>query len=264
LLSAHLEIGEIDVDQNWKWVGLHKPFVDPIVIAKAFSDHQGKPAIVQVRGVEPTGFEISLRSWDHAGQAPGREMVGFLVIERGRFSLADGTTLESGTVDINPAYPVHSLAFSPPFPAAPVVMTTVTNTMHSGVVIGQPSQVSSKGFQLRMQQQVQPQPVETLQTIAYIAWQPSTGTLDGLAFEVSRTQAVTRGQLSTLPFTDIFATTPVFLADLQSSGGGSPLNVRWEHKDLAGVDVKIDVAESLIGDEVQPQDGDVVGYILIR
>jgi hypothetical protein len=92
---------------------------------------------------------------------------------------------------------------------------------------------------------------------------PSTGTFDGLAFEVNKTRSVTRGQFSTISFKEIFANAPVFLADIQS-GGGSPINVRRDQKDLIGVDVKIDDAPDLNADGAKPQNTDVVGYILIR
>ena len=37
--------------------------------------------------------------------------------------IADGAALESGSVDTDPAYPVHSIAFGQPFRGIPVVVT---------------------------------------------------------------------------------------------------------------------------------------------
>jgi hypothetical protein len=56
----------------------------------------------------------------------------------------------------------------------------------------------------------------------------------------------------------------VFLANIQSSKGGSPINVRGEHKDLGGADLRIDDAPDLNAEGATSQNIDVVGYIVIR
>jgi PKD repeat protein len=264
LVPEHLEIGEVEIDQAWKRVELRQQFVDPVVVAKALSYREAHPAVVRIRQVTPTGFEISLQPWDdgHSSHAP--EAVGYLVIERGRFRLADGTAIESGTVDTDPAYPRHSIAFSRSFRVAPVVMTAVSSVQDADAVTGRPTRVSKKGFQFHTQRQgLAPSP-DAAQTLSFVAWEPSAGSLDGLVFEVNKTGRVRRDQFSTIAFQETFPVSPVFLADLQASGAGSPLNLRWGRKDLAGVDVKIDAAQDLERGGAEPQDAAVVGYILIR
>ena len=51
---------------------------------------------------------------------------------------------------------------------------------------------------------------------------------------------------------------------MQSSYGGSPINVRREHKDLGRVDLKLDDAPDLNAEGATSQNTDVVGYIVIR
>jgi hypothetical protein len=123
--------------------------MDPILVAKALSYRQAESAVVRVRQVHRTGFEISLQRWDDGRQRFAREIVGYLVIERGRCRLADGTCLESGTVDTDSAYPVHSIAFSQSFHSVPVVMTAVTGASDSNAVLGRPTQVSTKEHRCR-------------------------------------------------------------------------------------------------------------------
>jgi hypothetical protein len=264
LTSAHLDIGELDVDQSWKRVKLRQPFVDPVVIAKSLSSREAEPAVVRVRHVEQTGFEISLQSWDESSQPLAAETVGYLVIERGRFRLGDGTFVESGTVDTDPAYPVHSIAFSQPFRAAPVVMTTLITVEDAMAVTSRPARVSRDGMQLQLLSQGLSSQGDALQPVSYIAWASSTGTLDGLVFEVDTVQAVSRQQFQTIPYHQSFANPPVFVADIQSSRGGSPINVRWDEKDLEGIEIMIDDAPDLDVEGSETQDTDVVGYILIQ
>ena len=56
----------------------------------------------------------------------------------------------------------------------------------------------------------------------------------------------------------------VLSADIQSSQGGSPNNVRREHQDLGSVVWKIDDAPDLNAAGATSQDTDIVGYIVIR
>jgi hypothetical protein len=264
LTSDHVEVGEVVVDHQWKRVNLRKPFTDPVVVAKALSYHDAALAVVKIRQTDATGFELRLQPWGKSNLSHASETVGYLVIERGRFRLADGTSLESGTVDTDPVYPMYSIAFSQPFRGVPVVMTGLTNTQESMAVTGRPTLISEKGFQFQLQPKGISASLGALQTISYVAWEPSMGTFDGLTFEVNKTPSVTRGQFSTLIFEEIFADAPVFLADIQSSQGGSPINVRREHKDTGSVDLKIDDAPDLNAEGATSQDTDVVGYIVIR
>jgi hypothetical protein len=153
LTLDRIEVGEVVVDHQWKHVDLRKLFTDPIVVAKALSDRDSAPTVVKVRQTDATGFELRLQPWDESSRLPAPAMVSYLVVERGHFRLADGTSLESGTVDIDPAYPAQSIAFSQPFLGAPVVMTALTNAQEPMAVTGRPTQISERGFQFQLQPQ---------------------------------------------------------------------------------------------------------------
>jgi PKD repeat protein len=264
LAAGHLEVGEVTIDQTWKRVELQKPFEDPIVVAKALSYREAHPAVVRVRQVDQTGFDISLQPWDTGASPHAPEAVGYLVMERGRFRLLDGSSVESGTIETDPTYPKHSITFSEPFSHTPVVMATVTNGQGPAGVVGQPGRVNKKGFQFQLRPQEASAISGAPQAVSYIAWEPSTGTLDGLAYEVSRTGRVKRSQFSTITFKEPFLAAPIFLADFQATAGGNPLNLRWNRKGLEEVDVKIDEGGALDASGTPPQDVSVVGYILIR
>jgi hypothetical protein len=262
LTSDHLEVGEATVDHQWKRVDLSKPFMDPVVVAKAMSALDAAPAVVGIRQVDAAGFELRLWPWADSSQSRGPETVGYLVIERGRFRRADGTSVESGIIDTNVAHPEYSLAFSQPFQNVPVVITALMNITDQTAVTGWPARISEQGFQYQLQE-TSPR-LDGVQSVGYVAWERSTGTLGGLTFEVDGAEGVTPGQFSPLTFKEEFAGPPVFLADIQSSAGGSPINVRWEHKHLGGVDVTIDDESDLDATGANPEDRQDVGYILIR
>jgi hypothetical protein len=128
-------------------------FTDSVVVAKALSYRDAALAVVKVRQTHATGFELHLQLGDESSCSHTSETGGYLVIERGRFRIADGTSLESGTVDTDPAYPEYSIAFSQAFRGVQVVMTGLTNTQEPMAVTGRPTLISEKGLQFQLRPQ---------------------------------------------------------------------------------------------------------------
>jgi PKD repeat protein len=262
LRSSYLETAEVAIDHQWKRVEFKRPFTDPIVIAKALSYQEASPAVVQIRGVDATGFEVRLQSWQDTKGTHQPETAGYLVFERGRYSLPDGAIIEAGSAEVDRRHDTLSLAFMQPFQVTPVVMTAVSSATGGETLTGRPSRINKQGFQFRLQPRGSDAPAEATETLSYVAWEPSMGTIDGLTFEVGRSLDVRRDRFHTLAFSEAFTEPPVFLADIQAAGGGYPVNVRWHYKDRDGIAVKLD--------EVPSNDGaisialDMVGYIMIQ
>ena len=61
-------------------------------------------------------------------------------------------------------------------------------------------------------------------------------------------------------FDETFLNIPVFLADMQTTDGGDTANLRYQNKDLYGVDVQIDEEQS--SDAETFHTTEVVGYML--
>jgi hypothetical protein len=236
--------------------------VDPIVVAKAVSYHDASPAVVSIRGVDATGFELRLQSWQEGDGGRLPETAGYLVFERGRYRLADGVTVEAGSVEVSRQHPLVSLRFAQPFRVIPVVTTAVSSPLGNEALIGHPTRIGRQGFQFRSQPWATEKPGAGTDTIAYIAWEPSSGTIAGLSFQVGRSLAVRRDQFSTLAFDEVFSGAPIFLADIQAARGGNPLNLRWGSKDLAGIEVKID--EGPAADGGMPRPIDMVGFMVLK
>ena len=90
--------GEVQLTPQWQRVEFSEAFVGPVVITNAVSTSGGAPALIGIRHVEPIGFEIRLhQTIDGAGTHLGA-IAGFLVLERGTYTLSDGTPMEAGRV----------------------------------------------------------------------------------------------------------------------------------------------------------------------
>ena len=112
---------------QWQRVEFSEAFVDPVVIANAVSTSGGAPALIGIRHVEPTGFEIRLQQTiDRAGTLVGA-VAGFLVLERGTYTLSDGTLVEAGSVVATLSGTSHTMPFSRRFNRIPVVLTAVSS-----------------------------------------------------------------------------------------------------------------------------------------
>jgi hypothetical protein len=100
------------------------------------------------------------------------------------------------------------------------------------------------------------------ETISYIAWEPLSGTIDGLTIEVNTTPDVVQHTFYRLVFGVRFSDTPVFVADMQTADGIDTANLRWQNKTSAGIDIRVAEKQSK-GTEIHHMT-EVVGFIAMR
>ena len=255
-----IEIGEVSVDHNWRRVQFNNPFVAPVVVVKPFSSNDSDPAVIRIRNVEVTGFEIRVQEWDYLDGMHDKETVSYLVMERGNYTLADGTQIEAGIFDAgNTSF--APVKFEQTLAKVPVVFSAVTSFNGSDAVTTRLRRVSNVGFELRLEEQESNARNHVTETISYVAWEPSSGNLNGLTFEVGNSEDVVNDEWYSLIFAQPFVTIPFFIADMQTTDGGNTANLRWQNKDFSGVDVRI--AEEQSEDGETRHAAEVVGYIAI-
>src|SRR5262249_12506765 len=98
---ALVEVGNLTVDDVWKRITFRQLFVDPIVVATPLSSNDFAPAIIRIRNVGRTGFEIRVEEWDYLDGAHLPETVSYLAMERGSHTLGTGIRVEAGRITIN-------------------------------------------------------------------------------------------------------------------------------------------------------------------
>jgi hypothetical protein len=260
LLTDLLEHGEVGVDDTWQRVPLRHPFVDPVVVAKPLSRNEGAPAVVRLRRVTPRSFELRVQEWEYLNGPHAPERVGYLVMERGAYLLADGTRVEAGQFEAEWTR-FGSVLFQQPFAAVPVVLTAVASVNEADAVTTRVRQITRHGFAVRLQEQASNAPVHARETLSYIAWEPSQGTLDGVTFAVGRTPAEVGHRFAWLPFPAIFGEVPVFVAEMQTANEGQVAALRWRNKTVAGVEVQ--VQEERSQDQDISHTAESIGYVII-
>jgi PKD repeat protein len=258
--TEFFEFGEVQADSTWHTVTFRQPFVDPIVVARPPSNRDLAPALVRMRNVTSTGFEIRIQEWDYLDSVHGQETVGYLVVEQGQHRLGGTILVEAGSLLSHHTTRFVTVRFRQAFDVTPVVLTAVASAYGRDAVTTRVRKVTPSRFQVRLQEQEKNPQIHTAETIMYIAWTPSAGTLaSNVVFEVQKTPDEMTHQWKTIPFIEDFTAIPVFLADLQTTDGGNPASLRWANKDFLGVDVK--VAEEQSADNEMWHTTEVVGYM---
>jgi hypothetical protein len=261
LVPEQIEIGEVQVGHQWKRVELRKPFVDPVVVAKTTSDPQADPAQLRIRAIDTTGFEVRLQPWDHHDRIRPSESVGYLVIERGHYTLMDGILVEAGIVEAGGIDVLTRITFGQRFTVTPVVITAIISGNEGGMVRGKPTMIGEDGFQYGLETSSASHVMDIPVRLAYVAWEPSWGVIDGLTFEVKRFRPLTPDLSQTIWFEDIFDATPVFLADVQGPADQNALGIRWNEKSPVGIVMTIDLAHA--ARSATTRKPPIVGYIAI-
>ncbi|MGB5619273.1 MAG: MopE-related protein, partial [Desulfobacterales bacterium] len=182
-----MEFGEIELDHQWKTVTLNRSFDEPVVITGAISYAQQDPAVIRVRNVNHNSFDVRVQEWDYLDGQHATEQVSYIVVESGTHDLAGGARVEAGRFNANAVSSFASIEFSQAFNSVPVVLTTINSVNESDAVVMRLKNITTTGFDYRIQEQESNDKQHAPETAGYIAWEPSAGSMDGFMFEIGRT-----------------------------------------------------------------------------
>ena len=236
-LEQTIEFAEIEINHAWQPVLFNKIFYDPVIVAKPMSLNDSDPGVIRIKNLNWEGFDIRIQEWDYLDGEHKNEKASYLAVEAGRHELPNGTFMEAGTFETNS---IINVDFSDSFNQKPVVICTVTTENEMDAVTGRIYNITKDGFDFELQeQQGNEDGHNALETISFIAWEPSSDTIDGIAYIVDTTFNEVTNEPHPITFYPSFETSPVFIADMQTQNGSDPSNVRWQAKTAEGVEVLI-------------------------
>jgi hypothetical protein len=260
--SNFLEVGDLPINHNWTHVRFNNSYADPIVIAKSFSWNGADPGVIRIRNVNNRGFDIRMQEWTYLDDIHLTETVNYLVMERGNHQLADGTRIVANRFDTDNTNSFRRISFNRNFRETPVVISSVGSYNGAETVTGRMRRITIQGFDFMMQEE-QAKPLHhTRETINYIAWEPSTGRIQNLDFDVYTTRNVVTDRFHRIHFGRSFNHNPFFLSDMQTTNGLDTANVRWRNSRANSVEVQIDEEQSL-DNETSHTSPEKVGYIAL-
>jgi len=257
--SLNIETGEVAVTGEWIRVPLNGSFLNPIVIAGPAGFNNPEPGVIRLRNVDATGFDIKFNEWDYLDGKHPQETVTYLVMEKGRHTLPDGSTVEAGNFAGTVKW--ATVAFSAPFAKTPVVITTVATNNETDTISGRLKDVASTGFTYYFREQELNVNKHVDETVNYIAWEPGGGNFGSIQYQVAATaNAVTKAWYA-ISFPSPYSTPPLVLADMQTTAGADTAALRTQNMSATGFGVKVEEEQSK--DTELSHAGEAVGYIVL-
>ncbi|MBM9538470.1 PKD domain-containing protein [Desulfobulbus alkaliphilus] len=213
--ALRMELGEISVGSQWLRVLLDTTFINPIVVAgPPTSLDNGSPPTIRLSNITAKGFDIRLEKTSTTDSSPTPATVHYLVMEQGRFTLANGSQVEAGT--FTGSANLTSIPFSAAFHQPPVVITAIATTNTTGAIIGSPRGINGPGFSYALAAPATNTTPQGSETIHYLAWEPGAGTMGDLQYIAATTAPAPLQEWTHTDFPQPFTQLPLLLADTQT------------------------------------------------
>lgn len=256
-----MEGGEVDVDSPWLHVELTGIFTNPVIIARLAGKNDNDPCVVRIDNVTGTGFDLRLQEYEYLDDIHPVEQVSYLVMEAGHYTLADGTQIEAGIFSTSATSTYDNLTFSQTFLQEPVVITSVGSSNEADTVTARIRKVDTNGFECKLQEQEINTRSHLIESLNYIAWEPSSGSENGLRYEVGRSADTVTHVTKTLNYTTGFKTKPLLYTDMQTTDGGDTSTLRTISNEAAYLQVLVEEEQSR--DSEVSHTTEVAGFIAI-
>lgn len=256
-----MESGEILVTSSWQWVAFSEPIENAVVVAKPVSSNDTNPVVVRISDVQSTGFNIGLQYWEYLGQDHVAEKVGFIAMSAGNFELDNGAGIEAGTFVTDGAEIFGQNLFVQSFQVAPIVAASITSANEDDAVTGRIRNITTSGFEYRMQEQMANNSVHLAETVSYIAWEPSSGMVGDIAYDVKMSGQDVTHEWAVVPFSTVFGLTPIIVADMQTAVDIDTANLRYQGISTTQIQLRVVEEQSL--DEDVTHGAEQVGLIVL-
>ena len=242
---------------SWRSIRFQDEFLNtPVVIAGPAADNDLDPVSVRLRNSASYGFEIKVDEWDHQDGSHSEENLSFMALSTGRHSLG-GVTAEAGhgLVDNN----WKRIDFAQPFGSVPVVLSQVASEVASASVVARVRNISTTGFDVRLQESAASDGIHSRETVNYIALSQGAGLYDGKAFNVGTAQA--GASWSSVNLGQAYYQ-PGFLASMQSTLDATPAAVRY--RSLSGNSVQLMVQNETSQGATQNHGSENIGWLVFE
>jgi len=268
------EVGKIVRNQtgdgnDWYTVNLNNSYSNPVVFMKGLSYNGGHPTHLRVRNVTSTSFEWKMEEWDYLDGNHTTETCPYIVVGAGSFTLEDGTRIEAGTFTASTSW--QTVNFSQSFSSTPTLLVGVMSDNDDAAVVARTRNLSTSGFQVKLQEEEAADQVHANETIAWVAIGQGSGTNNGIQFLSARTGNSVKNKWYTIDFSPTFSSEPIFLCHDDTYDGGNTCGVRYQNLTGSSVEVKIEEEKSkdtevshtteVVSYLVWAQAGDIVGSL---
>ncbi len=258
--AISIEAGEVTVTSSWKRVTFDTPFANPVVVVGPPRFNNSDPCVVRIRNVTKTGFDVRLYEWNYLDGTHPTETVNYLVLEKGRTTLPDGSIVEAGSFTGTTSF--KTVPFTASFAKTPVVMTTVASVNESDTISGRMRNIGLSGFSYYFREQERNRNTHANETVHFVAWEPGRGTIGAVQYEVATTGSRPTSSWYAQTLRGSYAQTPMVLADMQTTNDTDTSALRLRSVTTSGFQVKIEEEKSKDWEVSHPAEN--IGYMIIN
>ena len=242
-------IGETGALENlthrWQKIELEGQYDNAVVIAGPPSRSGNEPTTVRVRNVTESSFEVRLNEWGYLNQKHQPESIGYLVIEAGTHTLADGTTIAAGNQQ-NVNHQWQNIELEDTFENNPLIFAQTQSNNEASAVTERIRSINTSGFEIRLQEQEAGEGSNGKrhrpETLSWIALESGNGDLGSLDYTAQSIQLNHRG--AEVNFDTDFDNAPIVLASSNSFQGGNPFALRTTQVTPNGLSIALEEEQS--------------------
>ena len=254
------ESGELQVSSDWQHVGFDNSFTAPVVVAKTSSINNDEAGSIRIRNINQNGFEIRFQEWDSLDGSHPAEKVTYLVMEKGSHKIGQGS-VKAGCLPLSGLNQFTAVSFPSAFTGQPVVISSITSVNESDAVSLRIKDITANGFKAALQEQESNDGYHAEESACYIAWEKSTGVVNGVLFEAGVTTSPVTNQTHDLKFQSGFPEIPYTLVEMQTTNGTDTSVAKQSNVTVQGLQVKI--MEETSRDPETSHIEESVGYLAI-
>jgi len=189
--DIQIETGRIEITNEWKSISFKREFSYPVVVSKPLSYNGEDPAVVEIKNVDADGFDVRLKEWPYLDKYHTEEFITYLAVERGHYEISNGIEVEAGLLykDIKPqkergtAYGKQRVRFFCDFSQRPLVFSSKISNYGTHAQSTRQDNVTSKGFDLIIQEQEDSDQEHYYEVFSYVAITPGSGFINQLPFK---------------------------------------------------------------------------------
>ncbi|MCJ8270977.1 MAG: hypothetical protein MJK04_16435, partial [Psychrosphaera sp.] len=147
---ANPVLGTVDFTSSKQTVSIGS-FTDPIIILGVPSINDVNAGVASVSNVTTTSFDIQFKNWPYIGGTHAQETVSYMVIERGRHIMADGSVWEAESFTQNQGN--KNIFFLDEFDHAPKLLLTPQTQNEPEAFVSRAWSVTNKSFSANLAEQ---------------------------------------------------------------------------------------------------------------
>lgn len=235
--SPRIEVGEAEITDQWVNILFENAFTSPVVIAGPPTFNDPDAVLVRIRNVNKAGFDVRLQEWDTQDGIHAAETFTYIVIEKGTYTLENGSKVEAGSF-------IASDSFSPiilqqAYKVTPVILTQTITENEIDAVTGRIKNINPKSFEFMLQEMEKSSNGHIPETVGYIAWEPGKGEVSGMLFESGVTATNMREYWADLNFETTFSDLPFVISDMQTCNDIDTAAVRSKNSTTTSVQISI-------------------------